>query len=102
KFGAFQGDPNIRKWNLWGYIDARDAAQAVRRALEVKIKGAEVFIIANSDTVMAASDEELLASAFPQVPVKKSLGRNETLLSIDKARRMLGYEPEHSWRRQQS
>ncbi|MDG7012074.1 MAG: NAD(P)-dependent oxidoreductase [Nitrososphaerota archaeon] len=97
-FGKFQDDPNIRKWNLWGYVDARDAAQAVRKALEVKIEGAEVFIIANADTVMAASDEELLASAFPRVPVKRRLGRNETLLSIDKARRVLGYEPEHSWR----
>jgi nucleoside-diphosphate-sugar epimerase len=28
------------------------------------------------------------------------LGRaaNETLLSIDKARKLLGYEPRHSWR----
>ena len=97
-FGAFQADPQARKWNLWGYIDARDAAQAVRRALEVKIKGAEVFIIANVDTVMAASDEELLGAVFPQVAVKRRLGRNETLLAIDRARRLLGFEPEHSWR----
>ncbi len=101
-FGEFQDDPNIRKWNLWGYVDARDAAQAVRRALEVKIKGAEAFIVANADTVMAASDEELLASVFPRVPVMKKLGRNETLLSIEKARRVLGYEPVHSWRDQSS
>jgi len=26
------------------------------------------------------------------------LGEHETLLSIDKARRLLGYEPKHSWR----
>ena len=63
-FGEFQGDPTLRKWNLWGYIDVRDAAQAVRRALEAKIKGAEVFIIANVDTVMSSSDEELLRAAF--------------------------------------
>ncbi len=97
-FGAFQDDLRARKWNLWGYIDARDAAQAVRRALEVKIKGAEVFIIANADTVMAASNEELLGAVFPKVAVKRSLGRNETLLSIDKARKVLGFEPEHNWR----
>ena len=66
----------------------------------MKIKGAEAFIVANADTVMAASDEELLASVFPLVPVMKKLGRNETLLSIDKARRVLGYEPVHSWRDQ--
>jgi len=30
--------------------------------------------------------------------VRNELGRHETLLSIDKARRVFGYEPEHSWR----
>jgi len=47
-FPDFERDPHGRKWNLWSYIDARDAAQAIRRALEVPLKGAEVFIIANS------------------------------------------------------
>ena len=34
RFPVFDADPRARKWNLWGYIDARDGAQAVRRALE--------------------------------------------------------------------
>ena len=34
QFPAWNDDPSIRKWNLWSYIDARDGAQAVRRALE--------------------------------------------------------------------
>src|ERR1043165_1263717 len=33
-FPAFNADPALRSWNLWSYIDARDGAQAVRRALE--------------------------------------------------------------------
>jgi nucleoside-diphosphate-sugar epimerase len=100
RFKDFQNDPVVRKWNLWGYVDVRDAAQAVRKALEVQLKGSEVFIIANSDTVMLRSDEELLGEIFPNVPVKqKGLGRNETLLSIEKAKRLLGYEPQHSWRK---
>jgi nucleoside-diphosphate-sugar epimerase len=97
-FKDFQSDPMLRKWNLWGYIDARDAAQAVRKALEANVKGAGVFIIANADTVMKRSSEGLLREVFPNVPVKKKLGTNETLLSIDKARRVLGYEPQHGWR----
>ena len=99
-FRDFQSDPASRKWNLWGYIDARDAAQAARRALEADIKGAEVFVIANADTVMLRDDSELLRAYFPDVPVKKKLGQHETLLSIDKARRVLGYEPKFSWRLQ--
>ena len=35
---------------------------------------------------------------FPDVPVRGDLGVNDTMLSIDKARRMLGYEPRHTWR----
>src|ERR1700758_5029291 len=53
KFPSFDRDAKIRKWNLWAYIDARDAAQAIRKSIEANIKGAEVFIIANADSVMS-------------------------------------------------
>lgn len=99
RFPGFNADPRLRKWNLWAYIDARDAAQAVRRSLEAPLKGAEVFIIANADTVMSRSNAELMAEVFPGVPLREGVGPNETLLSIEKARRLLGYEPQHSWRR---
>jgi nucleoside-diphosphate-sugar epimerase len=98
RFPSFDADPLVRKWNLWGYIDARDGAQAVRLALEHDSTGMDVFIIANADTVMSRSSADLMAEVFPGVPVRKALGTNETLLSIDKARRVLGYEPRHSWR----
>lgn len=97
-FPGFDADPGIRKWNLWSYIDARDGAQAVRRALEYDATGMDVFIVANADTCMSRSNEELIAAHFPDVPRKRPVGPNETLLSIDKARRILGYEPRHSWR----
>ncbi|MBB2975596.1 UDP-glucose 4-epimerase [Microbacterium endophyticum] len=98
EFPSFDADAMIRKWNLWGYIDARDGAQAVERALEVAPAGFERFIIAAADTVMTRSNEELLAEVFPDVPLLREVGVNDTLLSIDKARRMLGYAPQHSWR----
>ena len=41
---------------------------------------------------------ELVAEAFADVPVRGDLGVNDTMLSIAKARRVLGYEPRHSWR----
>jgi nucleoside-diphosphate-sugar epimerase len=98
RFPSFDADARLRKWNLWGYIDARDAAQAIRKALEAPLKGAEVFIIANAETVMSRPNAELMAEAFPGVPLKEGLGLNETLLSIEKARRLLGYEPQYGWR----
>lgn len=97
-FPGFDADPRRRKWNLWGYIDARDGAQAVERALEGARPGFEAYIIAAADTVMSRSSADLAAEVFPGVTVTKELGEHETLLSIDKARRVLGYEPQHSWR----
>ncbi|NES31618.1 NAD-dependent epimerase/dehydratase family protein [Micromonospora terminaliae] len=97
-FPAFQADPRLRRWNLWGYIDARDGAQAVERALAHDRPGADVFIIANADTVMSRSSADLMADVYPDVEIRGELGEHETLLSIDKARRVLGYEPRHSWR----
>ena len=101
-FPSFDADPQLRKWNLWGYIDARDGAQAVRRALEHDSTGVDVFIIANADTVMSRSSASLAAEVYPGVQVTKDLGEHETMLSIDKARRVLGYEPQHSWRDEKS
>jgi nucleoside-diphosphate-sugar epimerase len=98
RFAAFQNDAHQRKWNLWGYVDVRDAAQAIRKALESPIKGAEVFSISSGDTVMARSDAELLAETLTSVPVRRELRGNETLHSIEKAKRLLGYQPEHSWK----
>ena len=97
-FSSFDADARLRKWNLWGYIDGRDGAQAVLRALENAKPGFEAFIIAAADTVMSRSSAEIAAEVFPAVQLKKDVGEHETLLSIDKARRMLGYAPQHSWR----
>ena len=97
-FPSFENDVRQRKWNLWGYIDARDAAQAIRRSIESTLSGADVFIIANADTVMSRSNDRLLDEVFPGVKRTRTIGENETLLSIEKARKLLGYAPEYSWR----
>jgi len=96
-FESWQGDPAARAWNAWGYIDARDGAQAVRRALAHDVPGTDVFVIANADTVMRRPSAELVAEVFPHIPLRRAVEGRETLLDISKARRVLGYEPEHSW-----
>jgi nucleoside-diphosphate-sugar epimerase len=97
-FHTFWNDPQLRRWNLWGYVDARDVAQSCRLALEADLQGAEVFIIAATDTVMNRPSGELMAEVYPNVPYKPTDGEYDTLLSIEKAGRLLGYEPQHSWR----
>lgn len=97
-FPAYQKDPRSRHFNLWTYIDARDAAQAVRLSLESKLTGAHVFGIANSDSVMTRSNDELLDEVFPGTKRKRPLKPHESLISIEKAERMLGYKPQYDWR----
>lgn len=100
RFPSFQDDPLKRKWNLWGYVDARDVAQSCRLALEANISGAQTFIIAAADTVMLRPNHELMATAFPNVALRDGTGDFETLLSIAHARQVLGYAPQYSWRDQ--
>ena len=97
-FPTFDSDPTKRKWNLWSYIDARDGAQAVRKAIEARFTGFEAFIIANADTVMSRTNASLMADVFPGVETRPTMSANGTLLSIDKATRLLGYHPRHRWR----
>jgi nucleoside-diphosphate-sugar epimerase len=91
-------DAHARRWNLWGYIDERDAAMASRLALEAQLEGAHSFIIAASDTVMPVPSRELMRQVFPAVPLRGPLEGHQTLLSIGAARQALGFEPQHSWR----
>jgi nucleoside-diphosphate-sugar epimerase len=91
-------DPHSGEWNVWGYVDARDVAQACRLSLTADVVGAEVFIIAAADTASDRANSELLATCFPSVRVASAIGEHDTLLAIDKARKTLGYDPAHSWR----
>jgi nucleoside-diphosphate-sugar epimerase len=95
---SFSADSGLRRWNLWSWVDSRDVAQACRLALTADLAGAEEFIIAAADTLMQQPSRALMAEAFPGVPVRGDLGPHETLLSIDKAKRLLGYRPKHTWR----
>lgn len=97
-FSSFWDDPSIRKWNLWSYVDESHVAQSVRRALDTDVRGADAFIIAAADTVMRRPSRELMAEVFPGVPVADDTPEHGTLLGIEKARRLLGYEPAFSWR----
>lgn len=97
RFPSYWDDPMKRKWNLWGYIDERDAATACRLALDADVSGSDAFIIAAADTVMTRPSADLMREVFPDVPLRDVTG-NATLLSIDRARRLLGFEPAHSWR----
>lgn len=100
RFPSFWPDPRARKWNLWGYIDERDVAAACRLALQAPaeaVAGSPAFIIAAADTVMNRPSAALLAEVFPDVRLTREVAEFGTLLAIDRAREVLGFEPRHSW-----
>jgi nucleoside-diphosphate-sugar epimerase len=98
EYAGFPETVDNGAWNVWGYVDARDVAQSCRLALTADIVGAEAFIVAAGDTASDRPNSELMAEAYPSVPIRPAAGDHDTLLSIDKARRLLGYAPEYSWR----
>lgn len=98
RFPGFWDDPTIRAWNLWGYVDARDVAQAVQLSLSADVTGTPAYLVAAADTCMTTPSAELLAQVYPDVPVRGAVDGHRTLLSVERARAELGYEPAHSWR----
>jgi nucleoside-diphosphate-sugar epimerase len=98
EFPSYWADPRARRWNLWGYIDERDAAAACRLALEAPAEGSASYIIAAADTVMNRSSAGLLEEVFPGVPLTRDVGEFESLLATGRAQEALGFVPRHSWR----
>ncbi|MDP3208577.1 MAG: NAD(P)-dependent oxidoreductase [Rhodoglobus sp.] len=96
EFASFTAEG--RKWNLWGYIDARDGAEAIRLAVEAGRPGYDVFNIFAADTVLDRPNDELMSEFFPGVEARGDLGVHDSLTSTAKAERMLGWEATHSWR----
>ena len=91
-------DPSLRRRNLFAYIDTRDLAQLTLRCLETDGLGFEIFNVANADMSVAATTPEVIERFYAGVEVRREMGRDETFYCIDKARNLLGYRPQHSWR----
>ncbi|MDE0445821.1 MAG: NAD(P)-dependent oxidoreductase [Spirochaetaceae bacterium] len=82
---------------LWSWIDIRDVAGACRLALEASWRGHERFWINAADTILDLRTTDALARWYPGVPLKAALDGHAAVLSIAKARRLLGWQPAHSW-----
>jgi nucleoside-diphosphate-sugar epimerase len=91
------GPPSPRN-NLWAVTDARDAAQAFRLAVEDTQLLHEVFYINGDDTCSLEETRELVGRHYPRVPVKAPLVGHASLVSHEKATRLLGYRPQYTWR----
>jgi nucleoside-diphosphate-sugar epimerase len=91
-------NPRTRASGFWTYIDARDAAATSRLALEANFKGHEVFIASAAKNCMIQPTLELVKKYLPKgAKLKKASGTHWSCVDSSKARRMLGFKPQHEW-----
>ena len=98
QLAAIQRKPGMRQVNLWGYVDARDAGEACRLAVEADLDGHQRMVIAAADSIVDVPSVTLAAEYFAGVPVTGDLSGNTSLLSSARAAERIGYVPAHSWR----
>jgi nucleoside-diphosphate-sugar epimerase len=97
-FPAFVADPALRRRNIFAYIDARDLGHMVDRCLRTDGLGYQVFNVSNDDTSVAISSAEVHARFYADVPKRRELDGHATFYANDKAKRLVGFSPSHSWR----
>ncbi len=97
-FPGFVAEPALRRRNIFAYIDARDLGRMVECCLATDGLGYEVFNVANAEPSVDLTSAEIAERFYGGVPMMREMGERETFYSIEKARRMLGYEPQVAWR----
>jgi nucleoside-diphosphate-sugar epimerase len=106
RWHAMRDDPELRlvvggfgRSNFWTSIDARDSAQALEKGLLADYTGSQALFINDSHNATGVESETLVRVFFSEVRARKRpLQGTATLVSIDEARELLGFEPEHSIR----
>ncbi|MHA1394298.1 MAG: NAD-dependent epimerase/dehydratase family protein [Promethearchaeota archaeon] len=97
------GAPFTLKNNLWQYVDPRDLTQAYNLSIKFLEKNKEkfnVFNIGAKDVLSMEPTKKLINKYFPNVGIKSEYNNNNywSLFSIDKANKILGYNPNFTWR----
>ncbi|SFS03744.1 NAD-dependent epimerase/dehydratase family protein [Yoonia litorea] len=97
-FPDFLADPASRRRNFFAYIDARDLGHMVDCCLKTDGLGYEVFNVSNDDMSVDISSDEVIARFYEGVEVRRDMKPDETFYANDKAKRLVGFRPKHSWR----
>ena len=96
-FPGYIANPDVRRRNIFAYIDARDLGQMVQCCLDTNGLGFEIFNVSNDDHSVAMSTADLIAKYYEGVPAKE-MGARETFYANKKAKDLVGFKPAHSWR----
>ncbi|MDC1247322.1 NAD(P)-dependent oxidoreductase [Amylibacter sp.] len=96
-FPKFLKDPDLRRRNIFSYIDARDLGQMVQKCLNTDGLGFQIFNASNDDHSVGLSSKELIDRYYKGVPIQSDK-IPQSFYSNEKAKRLLGFKPEHCWR----
>lgn len=97
-FPDYIANPDLRRRNFFAYIDARDLGHMVDCCLKTDGLGNQIFNVSNDDHSVNLTTPELIARYYDDVRITREMGDHETFYSSDKAKRLLGYRPQHRWR----
>lgn len=91
-------DPWSGRDVMFAYLHIDDATTIARQAVEADYRGHESFWAVAGDTTAAVSTATLIDEFFPEAELRDSFEGFETLFDISKAKRLLDWTPERSWR----
>lgn len=92
-------DPELSARVMWVYCDVRDLAQGFRLAVENETLENETFFITADEALAHEPLSELLPRYFPGTEeMARGLTGTSPAVVSTKAKRLLGYQPTHSWR----
>ncbi len=88
------------RFGLFHYVDARDLAEAFRLAIERPLDGCHVLFTGSGESCV----DEPLCTVYPRLmpgigEMASGLTGVSSPVSIERARRVLGWTPKRSWRR---
>lgn len=97
-FPAFMENPDLRRRNIFAYIDARDLGHMVNAMLATDGLGFQIFNASNDDHSVALTTPQIIERYYQGVPQRRPMGVQETFYANAKAKELLGWAPRHSWR----
>ena len=84
--------------SLWSYVDVRDVARMIRRAIEVDSEGHESYLAVAEDNYLDVPTADAIEAAWGDLPEHCTLSGDEAAFTTEKARNRLDWSPDHSWR----
>lgn len=97
-FKGFCENPEVRLYNAFNYIDARDLGQAVDLCLHKDGLGYDVFNVSNDGNSVDLSSDQIISQFYRDVPLKTQIAPDECLFSNKKLKDMLGFAPQFNWK----